>query len=168
MIVFWEWWTIAIGTGALAFVLEGLFNISRYLTEVDNSGISTFIIGIYLVGTVVAGWYAYLIQFRKEHIKKKSMLPLWYTADALLALGMVGTLVGFIAGLEGFINVDAESASEIKKVIAEMAANMGIALITTLTGLICSTILKGQLILIESRNRKIQSESEIDIDWEVR
>jgi hypothetical protein len=156
MIVFWEWWTIVIGSTAFAILCHALFDIGRYLTEVDGTGISTFIIGIYVISTSVAGWYAYVIQFRSQFIRKKSMLPLWYAVDSMLAIGMMGTLVGFIAGLEGFNNVDANSAAEIKKVIAEMAANMGVALITTLTGLVCSTVLKAQLVLIESRNRRLE------------
>lgn len=153
-IIFWEWWTIVIGTTALAFLADNLFGVSRYVTEVDGTGISLFIIAVYVVSSLVAGWYSYLIQFRQQAISKRSLSPLWYSTDAMLAIGMMGTLVGFIAGLEGFNNVDAESADQIKQVIAEMAANMGIALITTLTGLICSTVLRGQLVLIESRNNK--------------
>lgn len=151
-IPFWEWWTVVIATTALAFLCDHFFGIGRYLTEVDSTGISTFIIGIYLASTAVAGWYSYTIQFQGKYITEQSMQPLWFCADAMLAIGMMGTLVGFIVGLEGFTSVDANSADEIKQVISKMASNMGIALITTLTGLICSTVLKTQLVLIESRN----------------
>jgi biopolymer transport protein ExbB/TolQ len=69
---------------------------------------------------------------------------------------MVGTLVGFLIVLTTtFQNIDQTNAAEIKRIISELASGMGIALITSLTGLISSIIMKFELVMLESENEKI-------------
>ena len=64
---------------------------------------------------------------------------------------MVGTLVGFLIVLTStFTSIEGYTPEELKTVIGELASGMGIALITSLTGLLSSIILKFQLVLLDS------------------
>ena len=57
---------------------------------------------------------------------------------------MIGTVIGFIAMLGGFINLDIENIETIQDLITELGSGMSTALYTTLTGLISSVLLKIQ------------------------
>ena len=64
---------------------------------------------------------------------------------------MVGTLVGFLVVLTTtFTNITGYTPEELKDVIGALASGMGIALITSLTGLLSSIVLKFQLVLLDS------------------
>jgi len=68
----------------------------------------------------------------------------WFISDLTLTIGMIGTVIGFIAMLSGFINLDIENIETIQDLITELGSGMSTALYTTLTGLISSVLLKIQ------------------------
>jgi hypothetical protein len=73
-----------------------------------------------------------------------------------MSIGMVGTLIGFLIVLTTtFTDIDTTSAAAMKEVIGTLASGMGIALMTSLMGLITSIILKLQLVLMENSNEEI-------------
>jgi uncharacterized membrane protein len=81
----------------------------------------------------------------------------WFLSDVLLSLGMVGTVIGFIAMLTGFIDIDFSDAESVQGLIAQLGYGMSTALTTTLVGLISSIILKIQFFMLENlikENRK--------------
>ena len=139
------------------FVTANYFaGISDYLLVADKSKISLGILIVTTVCSLSIGYLAYKVQFARIKIKEESLHPYWFFSDVVLSLGMVGTLIGFLLVLTTtFSGIDNTSAEAMKKVIAELASGMGIALITSLTGLICSILLKFQLVLLESENAKI-------------
>lgn len=72
----------------------------------------------------------------------------WYVVDILIRLGLVGTIVGFIlilGTLAGGANVNAEN---IQSLLISMSGGMGIALYTTLAGLITATLLGVQYMVL--------------------
>ena len=78
------------------------------------------------------------------------MFP-WFAADAVTSMGMIGTIIGFLLVLGGaFADVDPTNVEAMKKVVENLTSGMGIALLTTLTGLITSVIMKFQLVLLEN------------------
>jgi len=68
----------------------------------------------------------------------------WFISDITLTIGMVGTVIGFIAMLGGFIDLDIENIDTIQDLITELGSGMSTALYTTLTGLVSSMLLKIQ------------------------
>ena len=68
----------------------------------------------------------------------------WFISDITLTVGMIGTVIGFIAMLGGFIDLDIENIDTIQDLITELGSGMSTALYTTLTGLISSALLKIQ------------------------
>lgn len=76
-------------------------------------------------------------------------IKLWFIAETLIALGMIGTVVGFTMLFgDAFQNLNLEDTATIMAALSDIAAGMGTALMTTLAGLVCSLILKGELVFI--------------------
>jgi hypothetical protein len=74
----------------------------------------------------------------------------WFVAESCLALGMVGTVTGFLLMLgTAFSNIDVTNSASLQKALEFMAVGMSTALYTTLVGLICSLIIKVQLVNLE-------------------
>ena len=71
----------------------------------------------------------------------------------MLALGMIGTVAGFIIMLgSSFEGLDVENVESLKQTLTDMAIGMSTALYTTLTGLIFSQFTKVQLVNLESND----------------
>jgi hypothetical protein len=80
----------------------------------------------------------------------------WFIAESCLALGMVGTVTGFLYMLgTAFENIDITDATTLQDALASMAKGMSTALYTTLTGLIASLIIKVQLVNYEVGEQRI-------------
>ncbi|MCG7944818.1 MAG: MotA/TolQ/ExbB proton channel family protein [Candidatus Thiodiazotropha taylori] len=150
---FWKNWTIFIIVISAAFALQIAFEIGTFAIQNDTTYISLGIIFIYIILSLVILKKSYEKQ-SLGHETDNSFL--WYSSDAVMSLGMVGTLLGFLFVLtSSFQNVDTASADAIKQVIGELAAGMGIALITSLTGLCTSILIKLKLVVLESGNEKL-------------
>lgn len=73
----------------------------------------------------------------------------WFVSDVLLSLGLLGTVIGFIAMLAPIGNLDGADELALKSALAEMSGGMAIALYTTLVGLIGALWLKLQGYLLD-------------------
>lgn len=74
-----------------------------------------------------------------------------FVVDVLIRLGLIGTIIGFILMLQSFVTGPAPSAENIQELLITMSSGMGTALYTTFAGLVASTLLGIQQILL-SRN----------------
>jgi len=74
----------------------------------------------------------------------------WFLSDVLLSLGMVGTVIGFIAMLTGFVDLDFADAESVQSLIGNLGYGMSTALTTTLVGLVSSILLKLQFFMLEN------------------
>jgi hypothetical protein len=76
----------------------------------------------------------------------------WFITELLLAMGMIGTVIGFILMLGGsFESLNVNDTGSVKNALTDMALGMSTALYTTLVGMVCSQVLKVQLVNVESR-----------------
>lgn len=152
-----RWWLIfCLSLASLLFchslgLLEGLH-------RVDASYLGFVCIVLFFGASVWAGWttwtvrqtMAYDLLYKKT---KSHISSLWLVQATLLDLGMVGTLIGFMlmltggAGIAGF---NLESVTDTQRALGTMAVAMSTAVVTTLVGLITSTVLKFQLVNLES------------------
>lgn len=73
----------------------------------------------------------------------------WFIADAMLKLGLLGTVIGFIIMLGSVAGITSFDTSVMQDILARMSNGMGIALYTTLTGLICGALLGLQCHLLD-------------------
>lgn len=134
---FWTWWTIS-NLGVIAVGLAAYFlNLFGLLLELDSTYLTFVIIGITFVTTCS-------LYFQKTWDWQ------WFVSDAVLSLGMVGTLYGFLMVLgQAFTEIDTSSTESMTAAIGMLSSGMSTALITSLVGLVSSLFLKLQLVVVE-------------------
>jgi hypothetical protein len=83
----------------------------------------------------------------------------WMWSDIVLSLGMIGTVIGFMMMLAGFVDVDFSDFDSVQALITKLSAGMATSLSTTLVGLVASVMLKLQFFGLERvvENRKKES-----------
>jgi len=75
----------------------------------------------------------------------------WFLAETCLALGMIGTVAGFlIMMVSAFSGIDIGNTESMQAALSSMALGMGTALYTTLVGLVSSLFIKSQLVNLEN------------------
>jgi len=141
-----RWWLIfclSILAGGIAIY----FDIHKELYNADQTKLSFQILTIFVLTSLWIGWVTKM-QDRTVEIG-------WFIAEACLALGMIGTVTGFLLMLNGaFAEIDLSNPTTIQTSLTKMALGMSTALYTTLTGLICSLALKIQLVNVENEYRE--------------
>jgi hypothetical protein len=171
--LFWGW---AIALGVLLFAATWAWRGGWWqrLADSDPTGLSAGILGLSLVLTLWCGvrirrlgaecrpagaWRSAYREGRRLHVEQaaahladRSHGPhetAWWFAGATIKLGLLGTVVGFIVmigQLELAANFD---TAQIQAMLAQMTLGMGIALVTTLVGLIANLWLGLQLLLLD-------------------
>ena len=142
-----KWWLIfcltLLGFGTLYY-----FNMHTLLYYADVTKLSFLIIIIFIFTSVWIGRKTYDLEITSVVDDKIDVG--WFIAESCLALGMVGTVTGFLYMLgTAFENIDITDATTLQDALASMAKGMSTALYTTLTGLIASLIIKVQLVNYE-------------------
>jgi len=138
---YWLLTFLVIAAGSL-LVSRGIFETIK---EADVTGISFVILGIYCSYVIIIGYASLRLTNAKNYLNVG-----WFVAETMLALGMIGTVLGFILMLgDSMAKIDINDASKTTEVLGAMAAGMSTALYTTAIGLICSTLLKIKLINLE-------------------
>ena len=142
-----KWWLIfcltLLGFGTLYY-----FNMHSQLYHADVTKLSFLIIIIFMFTSIWIGRKTYDLESTSVIDDKIDVG--WFIAESCLALGMVGTVTGFLYMLgTAFENIDITDATTLQDALASMAKGMSTALYTTLTGLIASLIIKVQLVNYE-------------------
>ena len=142
-----KWWLVfcltLLGFGTLYY-----FNMHSQLYHADVTKLSFLIIIIFIFTSVWIGRKTYDLESTSVIDDKIDVG--WFIAESCLALGMVGTVTGFLYMLgTAFENIDITDATTLQDALASMAKGMSTALYTTLTGLIASLIIKVQLVNYE-------------------
>ena len=142
-----KWWLI------FCLTLLGLctcvyFNIHKDLYAADVTRLSFLIISIFLCTSIWIGTKTYKVGILQDYEQKSDVG--WFISESCLALGMVGTVTGFLIMLgTAFANVDVTNAVTLQQALSDMAIGMSTALWTTLVGLVSSLIIKVQLVNLE-------------------
>ena len=142
-----KWWLV------FCLTLLGLctcvyFNIHKDLYAADVTRLSFLIISILICTSIWIGTKTYKIGIHQDYNQKSDVG--WFISESCLALGMVGTVTGFLIMLgTAFENVDVTNTATLQQALSDMATGMSTALWTTLVGLVCSLIIKVQLVNLE-------------------
>ncbi len=152
-----KWWLIfcltLIGIGTSYH-----FNLHLLLYDADVTKLSFLIIIIFIFTSIWIGKKTFnlektsvgFVSPRSRHKMSDNINVGWFVAETCLALGMVGTVTGFLYMLgTAFENIDISNVITLQDALASMARGMSTALYTTLTGLIASLIIKVQLVNYE-------------------
>ena len=120
-----------------------LFVIAFLLYEADSTLLTFVILGVTLVTSATMG-------LRSKKMVGQDNKMSWFLSDAVLSLGMVGTLFGFLLVLDSaFTEIDTSSTESMTEAIGVLASGMSTALVTSLVGLLSSLWLKLQLVILE-------------------
>lgn len=140
------WWIVFV-TSLVGFGFASQFGLIEQMWVLDISKISSFIISLYILFSIVCGWTAW-------HVNRKNIDRIisieWFASNNFIRLGLIGTVIGFILAFsELIVPTGSFSISDIKSLIQVIAEGIAVAFITTLVGLICSTFLQIQIVVIE-------------------
>ena len=150
--IFWKWWTSIVLVGASVFAGSYYLNIVSFVLENDPTYITVGIAVLFVLTTLWIGLLSWRVQ-NGAKLSENNTMPTWFIADAVMSIGMVGTLLGFLIVLtSAFQNVDTSDTQAMQDVIGQLASGMGTALLTSLMGLISSVVLKFQLVMLETDN----------------
>ena len=137
---------------ASSVLLAGL-GLLGTLWEKDATKLSFVLLALF---AVMSGWCGYKTWRLSVFIDSKKTEPYliekiehlmevgWFTSDLCLSIGMMGTVIGFIMMLGGLANIDINDMATVQGLIKGLGVGMSTALYSTLTGLICSALLKIQ------------------------
>ena len=78
-----------------------------------------------------------------------------FASDALLKLGLLGTIIGFILMLAPIAGLDAADRASVKSSMGLMSDGMAVAMYTTLTGLVGSILLQTQYYMLDEATAKL-------------
>lgn len=107
--------------------------------------ISFVILSLFAITTATTGFISY-----KEG-KTKLSNYIWFGSEAMITLGMIGTVAGFLLMLNSaFADLNVQDVQNMQSAIADMAVGMSTALSTTLVGLVCSVLTKAQMVILEN------------------
>jgi len=142
-----KWWLIfcliVLGIGTCFY-----FDVHKSLYESDITRLSYLILIIFGCTSIWIGTKTYKVGIQQDYNQKSDVG--WFISESCLALGMVGTVTGFLIMLgTAFANVDVTNAATLQQALSDMATGMSTALWTTLVGLVCSLIIKVQLVNLE-------------------
>ena len=145
MIKFLKIWTVAV-IMVVAAGVASYFGGVAFLLANDFTYISFAILAILTIFTIRSLYQTYFANFETSESQ-------WFVADAVLSMGMVGTLAGFLVVLYStFVGLDVGDTESMKRAIEILATGMGTALLTSLVGLVASLIMKFQLVIIGEGN----------------
>lgn len=153
-----RWWLIVCATVTGLGLLQFSGLLYPYLLQIDHSRLTLVDLGLFALVTAIIGYVtAGLRKLRHgqeplpEEDRYLAMLkPLNFASDLMMAIGMMGTLVGFMMMFSGNIgHLDASNAESVKAVVVSMSHGFSTGIVTTLVGIVTSAITKLQLINVK-------------------
>lgn len=143
-----KWWI------QTAIIVFSAFMVDQYgwwefLYNADMTKISFVIIGVFLISSLSIGFIS-LKSTNWDHIDRLTNY-VWFGSEIMVTLGMIGTVAGFLIMLNtAFTDLDVNNIKNVQEAISNMAIGMSTALVTTLVGLVCATIIKIQMMIYEN------------------
>ena len=143
------WWVsiLLIGTGLF---WANYFGVIQTIWSNDSTKLSSIAAAVFTGANLALGWAAWKTTsiystshtYQVAHKQVRRIIDYcWFLSEMLMALGMLGTVIGLIHMLE----INAKGAGTVDPtMIAGMWKAMGLALYTNAVGLVGSIVLKFQ------------------------
>lgn len=139
------WWVTVLAS-ATAFFWAYHTGLVEKIWHDDVTMITSILGLMYVVALGAIGFIAYTI---KKRDNSKLIDAVWFGSEQMLALGMLGTVVGFIYLLSsGITSASVTDATSLAKLLANMSVGLGIALYTNAVGILSSLITKTLLYVV--------------------
>lgn len=168
-IAFLRWLLIAAITSVGAYFCNK-FGLFAEILDKDWSYISVSIAAVFVFTTIWCGIKTFVLS---HHLNRSQILGIpinvrktenleeigWFIAEQFTVWGFIGTVIGIVYALKGFVGIDTSNTVAVQKLISDLVYGMSTALYTTLAGLVCSFFLKLQYInLGHARRRALPDE----------
>ena len=148
MTMFLRWWLLFCTSIAAMFIVHA-FGFTQALLDNDMTRLSFVIITLFFGSSIFVGYETYK-KSKGKSVESGTNIA-WFVTEMMLALGMIGTVIGFILMLgSSFESLNVSDTTSVKTALTDMALGMSTALYTTLVGLVCSQALKVQLVNVET------------------
>ena len=145
-IEFFRWW-LFICLLAIGAYFGIHFDVFSTIFNTDKTYLSSVILLLFTGSTLLTGYRTWLFNYRKTYTDTKVG---WFCGEVMFALGMIGTLIGFVLVFgDALAHIDLEDQANKAKIIADMGIGISTAIYTTLAGLVCTILLWIQLINLE-------------------
>lgn len=119
------------------------YGVAYEILGKDPFYITSFILFLHVGASLLVGNCIY-------YSKEPFVDSLWFTAEAQLSIGMIGTLIGFMYMFNhAFGHGSGGDIQHIKESIVYISTGMGVAIRATLLGLLSGVLLKAQLLILE-------------------
>ena len=137
-----SWWAIFISS-LFVLAIASFYGLFPWLAAVDVTYLSIVMLATYPIASI-----GNLLAYNSKgatRIQRRDFYASQYTT-----VGLAGTIIGFMLMLSSvFVGVDVTNIEQMKEVIATMSSGMGSALVTTLTGIVVSSLLRLQLLYLD-------------------
>ena len=146
---FLKWWVQFVCT-VFAVILSWELGWLHALYNADITKISILILALFAMTTGLTGYMSKNVLLNTSETQKLGNY-VWFGSEAMITLGMIGTVAGFLIMLNfAFSGLDVQNTASVQQAIGDMAVGMSTALCTTLIGLICSVLTKVQMVILEN------------------
>lgn len=134
---FYIWWTANLLVASSVFWAWYNGIVSKIWH--DDVTMITSVLGLlYIITTILIGYLAYTKDFTSKIVE-----TCWFLSEQMLALGMLGTVIGFIYLLtSGITSASVTDPASLATLLANMSVGLGIALYTNAVGILASFITK--------------------------
>jgi hypothetical protein len=142
-----RWWFLAVAemAGLVALLITGM---ARKLWSADVTKLSIVCLVALLLATGFIGWITQRAE-RGRAAAIPELLPhadaCWFVSDVLMGLGMTGTVLGFLVMLNDAFTGNMAA----QEVMQRAAPGLGTICVTTAVGLVCSMLVKAQLVNLD-------------------
>lgn len=145
--LFWWFTVLLISTGVF---WAWYFGWVYVVWQTDVTKLTSIISVIFLIANGLLGWLAYQRDTHAYAAKQsRAAETVWFLSEQVMALGMLGTVIGLIHMLAAnFVDTNLQDSKSISGLLSNMWGSMGLALYTNAVGLAASILLKLQVYFI--------------------
>jgi MotA/TolQ/ExbB proton channel family len=143
---FYFWWLSVLLIATFVFWASYMGFVAK-IWYTDITMLSSVIVAMFVFANIKLGYVSYGIDkhFPEEKLVKETD-TIWFISEMLMAIGMLGTVIGLIHMLAvNMIGNDLQDSNSIQQLLGHMWESMGLALYTNAVGLATSIVLKLQV-----------------------
>jgi hypothetical protein len=109
--------------------------------------LSSVIVFLFVVANMKLGWISYYLDSNtvSKEVLLKETNTVWFLSEIVMAIGMLGTVIGLIHMLAANFVGDGANTDALQGILGNMWGSMGLALYVNAVGLAASIVLKLQV-----------------------
>lgn len=149
MSTFLKWFILWMAT-VVAIVIAKVYGVVDHILAVDTTHICAAIFGLFIFFSMRCGYYLWNHHKYEERIIEDQVYWGFQWANNFSGLGLIGTVIGLIGVMTtAFAQIDVGDQTTVKQALSDVGVGTGIALFTTLVGLVFNVLLKLQYGMLE-------------------